>query len=298
MWCTTDAHCAFGLSPRARALASFRGVSFPSVLARVLHRLRDFGTMPFLDKFVFKNPKSARRSSAGHSIMQPTAVSGGGAGASLSEKNSVARLLARPIEKVAADERFFHAFFKGRKEADERKRRGRRGMRSENSDEQAVSANSKVEVADDGYDELGPEGDAFATRLAKSIMRDEAMGDDDDDFFDDDDDDDDDDGDDDDDDGEEEEGDDSSGGGGDGSDDHDDDGAHKLSASEDGDDRGGERSGVEKKRARRKGGGPTFADASEFAEMLEAAGNEEDGVNKHLAAWERGHGRKSQKRKR
>jgi ribosome biogenesis protein MAK21 len=241
--------------------------------------LRDFGLMPFLDKFVFKNPKSSRRKLGGGSIMQPHASEGGagaGAGAggedvALSSKGAVASLIAKPIGKVAAHERFFHTYFSRKKEADEKLHRAKPGGKK-----------AAVAAEGDGDDELGAEGEAFATRLAQSLMRDADPDDDDSDGEDDgfgaSDDERDDDGSDDDDDfdfgdeGEEGE----SGEDEDEDEDEDEESMAPNKAEEDG------------KRKKRKKGGPTFASAEEFAHILEAAADENEGVHPRLAEWEGG----------
>ena len=270
--------------------------------------LRDFGLMPFLDKFVFKNPKSARRKQAGGSIMQPAAHNVAALGvkgleaemhdSALSNRGAVANLLSKPAERVAAHERFFHTYFSRKRDAEEKLHRGRPGK--------AAGAATASTVGDDddfGDDGLGVEGEAFAQRLAKSLMRDaDPDGDDDDDDMDmDDDDDDDDEG-----DGEEDEDVDFDGEFDDeipeeGEDDDDDeDDALALAAFGDGgdDQDGDDDAPVEKpksKRKKRDKGGPTFADAEAFAHILEAAADEDDGVHPQLAGWERGD-RKKRKR--
>ena len=261
--------------------------------------LRDFGLMPFLDKFVFKNPKSARRKQAGGSIMQPAAHaggSGGGAGeldSALSNRGAVANLLNKPAAKVAAHERFFHTYFSRKREAEQKLHRGKPGK--------AMGAGTESSVGDDddgteGFqgNDLDAEGEAFAQRLAKSLMRD-ADPDDDDDDSDVDDDDDDEEGDDDD----GEEGDDDGGEFDDeipevdeDEDDEDEDDARALAALGD---EGADEDEKPKRRKKRDKSGPRFADAAAFAHILEEAADENEGVHPSLAKWESGE-RKKRKR--
>ena len=64
--------------------------------------LRDFGLMPFLDKFVFKNPKAPKRSERGGSIMQRAVTQK--PEMAINQKAAVHNLLARPVGSVAAHE--------------------------------------------------------------------------------------------------------------------------------------------------------------------------------------------------
>ena len=269
-----------------------RSVSKAEPISYAGDPLRDFGLMPFLDKFVFKNPKSARRRAAGGSIMQPSggvAASGDGGAPELamSSRGAVANLLSKPVERVAAHERFFHTYFARKKEAEEKAHRGRPGQKP-----QAPSAAEDEE----GGDDLGADGEAFAQRLAKSLMRDEGAfeeGDDDDDDDLDDDDDDDDVGEDEDEDEDEDDDDIDFDFGEEGEDDdEDDDGDGDLAFGEDMAAAEEEEESSSRKKKRKKAGGPTFADASEFAHILEAAADPDEGVNPRLAEWERGGRRK------
>ena len=261
--------------------------------------LRDFGLMPFLDKFVFKNPKSAKRRQAGGSIMQP-AQSEASTKMGLSQKSEIAKLLDRPIERVDAHEQFFHTYFKGKKEAEARlQKKGKQKAAAKEAKKKKEkgddSDDSDDEDEEDGGDDLGKEGEAFATRLAKSIMRDGLDDDDDEDddgFEGEDSDDEDDEGDEAFDFGEEgEEGDEEE-------DELDEDGLPGEDVAMDQDDDEEEEADSAKKKGKRKKKekGPMFADASEFAHILEAAADEDEGVNKRLAEWEGGV-RKKHKRK-
>ena len=75
-------------------------------------------------------------------------------------------------------------------------------------------------------------------------------------------------------------------------DDEDDDGDGDLAFGEDMAAAEEEEESSSRKKKRKKAGGPTFADASEFAHILEAAADPDEGVNPRLAEWERGGRRK------
>ena len=250
--------------------------------------------MPFLDKFVFKNPKAAKRQERGGSIMQPSVegVGGGRKGARAAEtqainsRGSVAEMLARPEAQVAAHERFFHSFFSKRKEAEEKALRNRPArVRSKASRSEAGDDDDGRPHDTGAEEEEDAEEEEFATRLAKSLLDDDYYSDDDDDGMgsgdggsdDDDDDDDDDDGDDDDDD-EQDGDDDDEGVGNGGMEGHDD-----------------EDSTGKRQKKKKRGGGPTFADAEAFAHILEAAGDDNDGLHPKLADWEEGKRKKRRK---
>lgn len=106
--------------------------------------------------------------------------------------------------------------------------------------------------------------DEYTQKLAESIMRDED-GDDDDDFDDDEFDD----------------------------DDEEEDGEAGIESADDGADGDEEAAGQpdvdegSKRRKRKKG--PTYADAEDFAHILEDAADEYEGVNPRLADWEQGY---------
>jgi ribosome biogenesis protein MAK21 len=254
--------------------------------------LRDFGLMPFLDKFVFKNPKAPKRQGRGGSIMQSAASADGGrrhgadgGSVAINHKASVAELLDRPAERVAAHERFFHTFFAGKRAADARAGRGKQPKRkvadADDDDGGGGGGGGDDDEADDEEEE-----EAFATRLARSLLDDDFDEDEDDegmDGFDDDDDDDD--------EGEEEEE----------EDDDDDEGADDdagldgIPGVDDEEEEEEESARKQNKKKRKKaGGGATFADAEAFAHMLEAAGDDNEGLHPKLAAWEGG----SRKKKR
>ncbi|KAL1525563.1 hypothetical protein AB1Y20_020417 [Prymnesium parvum] len=218
--------------------------------------LKDFQLMAFLDKFVFKNPKQNARSGGG-SIMQPAPAAR--ATAALTQRAMVAQLTAVPVEKVAAHEHFFHTYFTRRREVEE-KRHKKMGTPTKVKKSELVEG--VVENSDDEMDE-------YAQQLAKSIMKDEEDDlDDDEDSEDDQEDEDDED--------EDEEGDDD-----------------EVGEEADGDSELGEEPVKPKRRKRVKG--PTYADASEFAHILEEAADEYEGVNPRLAEWEQG--KRSKRRK-
>ena len=267
--------------------------------------LRDFGLMPFLDKFVFKNPKSARRKQQGGSIMQPAsyaaaAHSDAHSELALSHRGAIANLLAKPETRVAAHEKFFHTYFSRKREADEKLHRGRQGKSgganaASGLESGAADIDDGQESSDSsGDDGLGAEGEAFATRLANSLMRDNNDPDDDyDDGYDDLGDgedaelEDEEDGEEDD-DGEEE-------------DEEDDDDDALLSGALFGDGDGGDKLGEKKQTQRQKKrerGGARFAEASAFAQILEEAADENEGVHPRLAAWEGGKQKQGKRRKR
>ena len=120
--------------------------------------------------------------------MQPAAhggdKQGGGLGGStsMSQKGAVADLIAKPAERVAAHERFFHTYFSRRKEADEKLTKktkpGAAKRAAEAAEKQSSAAGDDEEEDDEKDDGLGAEGEAFAERLAQSLMRDEPDDDD------------------------------------------------------------------------------------------------------------------------
>ena len=217
--------------------------------------------------------------------MQPAAhggdKQGGGLGGStsMSQKGAVADLIAKPAERVAAHERFFHTYFSRRKEADEKLTKktkpGAAKRAAEAAEKQSSAAGDDDEEDDEKDDGLGAEGEAFAERLAQSLMRDE--GDDDDDDFGEDVDDDDDDFDLD-------------------MDDEEEDGEEAEADDEEEEEEEKEEPAPSKRSLKRKkSSGPTFQDASEFADILEAAADQDEGVHRKQAEWEGGK-RKSKKR--
>jgi len=249
--------------------------------------LREFQLTPFLDKFVFKNPKRAGRT-AGGSLMQPTASSkSSGLGTA-----EIAKLTDTPAAKVDEHDRFFHTYFASKRQA-EAKAQARRSKKQDKK---------KGAEGEEGEEEQEEEEEAFARKLAENMMQDEAVMDDDSDDEDDlaaldgmDDDDDDESGEE---NGEEGEDDeaafaDMDGFGGDDDDDEDDDEAAAAAAQSKGKKAGKDKAPpkIPKQRSRKS----AFADASEFSELLEAAADEYEGVNPHLAEWEEGRGRKRRK---
>ena len=232
--------------------------------------LRDFGLMPFLDKFVFKNPKAAKRNQKGGSIMQPAMEGVGSFGGTMeaqamNSRGAVATMLSKPISKIASHERFFHTYFSQKRSAEEKLQAGKKIR--------PASIPTPTDADADKGDGEDAEEEAFATRLAQSLL--------DDDFYEDDDYS-----------GEDE-------GEGEGDDDEDEDNENEedgeYDEESDGDLQedaadavGGDIVAQPKRKGRKRGGGPTFVDADEFAAMLEAAGDENEGLHPKLAEWEGG----------
>ena len=245
--------------------------------------LRDFTLGSFLDKFVFKNPKQSART-AGGSLMQPQARP---TTLGLAHPAMVQQLRQMPLAKVAAHDAYLHTYFTMQQAAEQRraskKRKRKKGDDDDASDDDDDAAAAAAGTADDHEDVGGAwesddddaEEEAFAQQLAEGLMQD----DDDDDDSDDDDD--------------------AGGGfGGDdfgGDDDEDDDDDADAFAAMDGfgggddeDEDGGGGAGGGRKGGKRPKGGSSFADASEFAAMLDEAADPNEGVNPRLADWESG----------
>ena len=231
--------------------------------------LRDFGLMPFLDKFVFKNPKAAKRQQKGGSIMQPVVdgagrLGGGPEALAMNSRGAVASMLGKPLGKIASDERFFHTYFSQKRSAEERLQKGRPPRQRSKTAAEGVDED---DGGNDGkYDDEDGEEDAFATRLAQSLL--------DDDFYD-----------------EEEDGEED-----DGEEDEEDEGGEEGEEEEEEEDIDEAAVDVadakKSSKQKRKRGGPTFMDAEEFAAMLEAAGDTNEGRHPKLTAWEEGGGGK------
>ncbi len=244
--------------------------------------LRDFQLTPFLDKFVFKNPK-ANTNTAGGSLMQPVA-SARSSGLSHAD---ISKLADAPAAKVEEHEKFFHTYFAAKKQAELRaqERRGKKGGKKK-----AAAADGEAREGVEGEEEdeeEEEEEEAFARKLAENMLQDEAVVDEDSD---------------------EDEDDlaalDGMGGGGD-----DDDEAGEgvdFSNSLDFPGMGGEDDDEEEEEEaaaaakptgkKAKGRKSTFASAEDFSEMLEAAADENEGVHPRLAEWEDGRSRKRKRR--
>ena len=240
--------------------------------------LRDFQLTPFLDKFVFKNPK-AQKGHAGGSLMQPAAKPK--PGMSTAEMARLAELSAANVDE---HDRFFHTYFAGKKAAEEKAL----AKRSKGKKKPAAVGDDGAAADADGDDEE----EAFARKLAVGMLQDGPGGGD----SDDDDDDDDDlaafegmDDSDDDDDDEFDDDDDEGGFGMEGGDDEEED--EEAAAAE------AAAASAKPKKKKREKSASTFASADEFSEMLEAAADEYEGVNPHLADWEEGRSRKKERRK-
>lgn len=125
--------------------------------------LRDFGLAPFLDKFVFKNPKQPRRSAGGGSIMQPPAPPA--YVEALNRRGPVAVLTSKDAQNVAAHERFFHTYFSRRRQVDEHAQKSRAGqLRADARARCEADDGTSVEGASDSEEE-------FAQKLAESLMQ-------------------------------------------------------------------------------------------------------------------------------
>lgn len=190
-------------------------------------------------------------------------LGGGPEALAMNSRGAVASMLGKPLGKIASDERFFHTYFSQKRSAEERLQKGRPPRQRSKTAAEGVDED---DGGNDGkYDDEDGEEDAFATRLAQSLL--------DDDFYD-----------------EEEDGEED-----DGEEDEEDEGGEEgeEEEEEDIDEAAVDVADAKKSsKQKRKRGGPTFMDAEEFAAMLEAAGDTNEGRHPKLTAWEEGGGGK------
>lgn len=216
--------------------------------------LQDFQLGAFLDKFVFKNPKR-NVSNGGGSIMQPVSARPSGISGSLGTPAVAKQLAQMPKDRVAAHERFFHTFFEQRAKALDKKARNiarhTKGKAKPDSD-----PGERADPFAIGENDSDAEEDEFAQQLAEGLMKDEVEDDDDD------------------------LGSDDEGAEGESEENEDDDEDDEAFAGMDFGESGEEGSEDEApqapartggRKAKRPRGGATFADAEEFAHILEAA---------------------------
>jgi len=233
--------------------------------------LRDFQLGAFLDKFVFKNPKLANRS-AGGSIMQPAATA---PSVGLTHPSALARLTSLPSDKVDAHELFFHTYFTARAKAKAAADRSKKKKKSH--DEPPSNVPSTAPAADAHESDDDDSEDEFAQKLAEDLMHDELddeLDDFDDDVVDD-------------------EGGDFGGGDADEDEDIDEDYVGGGGADDDDDDDDGDRATAVKsapQQTRKRSLGLKFADASDFAHILESASEMPDD-DARFVRWQEGKGR-------
>eukprot|EP00939_MAST-03C_sp_MAST-3C-sp1_P002739 g2739.t1 len=214
--------------------------------------LRDFSLVAFLNRFSYRNPKQSSRGDGedDHEPMSHAAKKVTGTEDSAPVNSN--EFLQQPVGRIRPDEVFFYRFFteKAKRETSKTSRK--------------VTPAAENRTAED--EEAAEE--AFAQKLAESLMKDNCDDDDDFDFemSSDDDDDEEDDG---------------------GADDESD-----VSGDDEEADGGGDSESKKNKKKKRR----LFAAAEEFAEILEASGAENGGKNAKQAAWERGALKKKRRR--